>query len=504
MATDLFWNGGARDTIQGVDLLGVRHVDQELERVRVAGVTTLSGRARYLSLLSWTIAEYYHRVLRAGGGSSAFDWHAFGQVVGRLEFITLAATMLGGADDSAVLGKINLRTKLEQLRDGRAVAPGDEEAFTLLNVYLGPCRGFGLLHDAPSSERPIQVPPPGQAVHKARAAATRGSRLAEAVFTGDPVERDDFAREGHLFDLNGLMHGSAAEERDQLIQAFQRPPDFRETLAWIFRSLADAPQSPWELPKHNYEQHVAGTASPGHVETAFFEHELRRRVHFALELLLCATARTLAALEEADLPAIISEWERATIPPSEAELAKAVGVDTWNFADPLATFAKRAGQRSFDGAWISPLACREMKADQQALYALALLVACERQSRAPRSAGRFPDRRSAMEQVFARLDASAGRPLPEVLAELVREQVVGRHLDVTLGKMGRGQGCSLRFYPEGALLRPLVTDVRAGFSGLRLPNVFAMLADIGLLARDDQHQYGVTADGGRVHTELQA
>lgn len=500
---DLFWNAGARDTIQGVDLLGLRHVDQDLERVRVAGVTTLSGRARYLSLLSWTTAEHYHRALRAGGGNSTFDWQAYGKVIGRLEFITLAATMLGGANDSAVLGKINLRAKLDQLRDGQAVAPGDEQAFPLLGAYLGPCRGFGLLHDTPTSERPIQVPPPGQAIHKARAAATQGSRLAESVFTGDPVQRDDFAREGHLFDLNGLTHGTAAEERNQLIQAFQRPPEFRETLAWLFRSLAGAPQSPWVLMKRNYERLVAGAAPAGPVELAFCEHELRRRVHFALELLLCATARTLATLGQAELPAIVAEWSDATIP-SDSEPAKAVGLDTWNFAEPLATFAERAGAHSFHGAWISQPHCRALDPPEQALYALALLIACERQSRPLRAAGQLPDRRSAMEQSFARLIASAGRPLSDALTELVREQVVGRHLDVTLGKMGRGLGCSLRFYPEGASLRPLIGDMHAGFSGLRLPNVFAMLADVALLAYDEQSQYHVTADGGRMHAELQA
>jgi hypothetical protein len=58
------------------------------------GVTTISIRARYLSLLAWVFAEHYERQLASDRGSSVFDWDAFKAIVGRLEFITLAATAL--------------------------------------------------------------------------------------------------------------------------------------------------------------------------------------------------------------------------------------------------------------------------------------------------------------------------------------------------------------------------------------------------------------------------
>ena len=66
---DLFWNAGEGKTIGGVDLLGLRQVDQDLEAVWVAGVTTISIRARYLSLLAWVFAEHYERQLASDGGA---------------------------------------------------------------------------------------------------------------------------------------------------------------------------------------------------------------------------------------------------------------------------------------------------------------------------------------------------------------------------------------------------------------------------------------------------
>jgi hypothetical protein len=161
---------------------------------------------------------------------------------------------------------------------------------------------------------------------------------------------------------------------------------------------------------------------------------------------------------------------------------------------------------SLVGERLGTRAARGLPAGPRALYALALLLSSSRRTSVLRQGGRIADRgdRDQLERAFEILAAKMDSTVSETLVALLQQAVAEPHLATTLRKMSQGQKCSLRFYPEGDLLRPTGTMVRAGQSGDRLGNVLRMWADLGALEESEGSRYSLSERGRKVLAEMPA
>lgn len=509
-----FWNSGEREKIQGLDILGLRQVDQEIERSWVAGVTTISFRARYLSLLPWAISEFYERQISVSGGRTVFDDEKLSEMLARLEFVILSATLLGEAwgesgNSFGILGKdVHAETFSQLMAGGSVEAPG--RATGSYGTYVMPCRSFGLL-DTGGSGLPVRITPRGRQLWTARRELSSGSRLVEIIATGGAVDVATLRDEGRLFSANGLM--SCTAERDLLEEAFRVPyvdrddvragyQRFLQTTRWAFGELEHEPRSSEELIRLAYAHAVRDGSARSDVEIGWAEYELRRTVHFALELLLSALTDTLMDLTEGTVTQVVRDWDTSERLPDVVQALL-----------PFGSLSLKERLRDVDAALLDESlvvdppnvhAARTLSPGPRAMYGFALLLSAAKRTAELRRAGRVPNRgdRDSLEKAFSVLAEQSECSIYDVLTSLLVHAVIEPHVATTLRKMSQGQKCSLRVYPEGEFLRPTGTPVRAGYSGDRLGNVLGMWADLGELERRPGSRYTLTDRGRMVLAEL--
>jgi len=501
-----FWNSGERKKIKGLDVLGLRQLDQSIERQWVSGITTISFRARYLSLLPWAITEYYSGLLQHGDGTANHDEGILAGILRRLEFVVLAASLRdsghgGVASTSGVLGPELFANPLADLqRDGSIVVPGDQGGASL-GTYVMPCVSFGLLERG-TEDLPVRIPPRGNALCEARKRALGASPVARCILQGGSLSLSDLDSEALFFSVNSIA--AVPEERQILEDALLRPyvdtaevrgtyQRFLATSRWAFKALDGHIMSSSEMILDAYRNAASGAASDA-VGLAWAEYELRRRGHFAIELLLSSLADTLMDLTEATVDQVVNEWNEEV--PLPDAVVDATGWGTSAFSDRVGDLAAVVSSEAFLAGPLRASVARALTSRARTLYATGLLVACRRQTAALRQDETLPTRDSYLERVFAILDDAEHQSLSGAMVRVLREVVVEAHLSTTLRKMGQGQKCSLRFYPEGALLRPTGTQVVAGFSGDRLGNLLGIWADLGVLAREAAGRFSL-ADYGR-------
>ena len=304
----IFWNSGEGTKIEGLDVLGFRRIDQDLERQWVAGITTISFRARYLSMLPWVLGDFFERRLAKGDGDADFDQEELDAALRRFELVVFLASRFGesrGEDGNTygVLGSDLFEDSATRLENGGSVDSEVEKGGAALGTYLMPARSLGLLAVAdPDSPLPVAIPPRGRSLYEVRREAIGGGHLREVIFGGGAIQRRDLDEEGALYSVNGLS--STSEEARLLAEAFLEPAEqsgqegfdhFQETINWALTGVVEHPGSgSGELIRACYAKVVdSGTNATSSVERAWFEYDLRRRVHFAFELLFRSVVQTL-------------------------------------------------------------------------------------------------------------------------------------------------------------------------------------------------------------------
>ena len=487
------WGDDLIDTTPGLDILGVRGIDQAVELALVNGLTTISQRGRFLSILPWALGEFL--ITHASDG---FDWDRLIIYLRRVEFVTLVATRLdsdnNGGDASGALGADLHQDQVKKLLDGEPVNFPDDKGGAILGTYLGPCRALGLLVDG-DDVVPYRLTPRGKEIWQARNKRLKGSSVVAAISIGTQFTRALAKAAIPDFSLGALAQPGeeASLLHDSLVTTWD-PGDeagraavtaayngLNGTIAWTKGMLADKPDNAIGLLVRNYQTCIDGKTAD-RISLAWAEYEYRRRCHYALELLLAALTNQLGELSEASIRHVVTEWsEVGSLSPTLAKIWPRAAM-AWKA--PAVDVAASVPEDLFIDKALPTGDLRRLAAADQALAAFAILTATARQTKRLRQEGHL-DRKpeSPGERALAIVEAADREPFSNLLGKLV-ELTALAHLQTTLRKMGAGQKCSLRFFPDGPLLRPTGIGVLPGHSNDRLTNVLRILADVDELRRD--------------------
>jgi hypothetical protein len=499
----LFWGEDLIDQSAGLDILGVRGIDQAVEAALVNGITTISQRGRYFTLLPWVLGEFFANELSSG--EAEFNEQRLLRFLRCVEFLTLAATKfdpnVGEAGGAALGADLNL-SLIQALQAGEVVDFPVDTGGAMLGTYYGPCRALGLLADG-GGGAPFHLTSRGKRVWEARRHSLVGSQTNKAIIDATPLTKKLVEEAIPQFSLAEIAASGAEASllrealltawepegssggKEQVASAYAR---FGETINWIRRLLANGPARPDDILASNMKKCCEGVDNDP-IAIRWAEYEWRRRCHFSLELILAAVCGHLAAVGDSTVALTIRAWRDATEGHLPIEWLWPKAGDAWamNAADAMATVPAN----TFLGVPLRTNELRNQRSAQQALPGLALLVELEKESLLLRKNGLFSHRNGPGDNAIEAISNARDDPFPALMQRLVEVCVVIPHLTTTLRKMSAGQKCSLRFFPDGPVLRPTGIGVQPGHSGDRLSNTMRVLADAGVLSAQSRGRYAI-------------
>lgn len=481
------WGAKLGEQTDGLDILGIRGLDQAMEASLVVGITTISQRGRYLTILPWALGEFFSA--DAGSGVEAFDPERLKRYLFRVQFMILASTAVdeGPGEPGGALGSVTYANDIAALQRGEPISFPEHGRGAMLGTYFGPCSAMGLLRGG-DAHRPYVVTQRGRAIWEARNAQLDRELVAVVLNGEDQLDPANVRTLTPHFSLKRLspLSQEATLLRDALVSPWA-PVDpgqakrvketydrFNGTIAWL-RSQAVQGLAAEDLLSRQCRSTLIDDDYDEPVQRSWAEFEWRRRVHFALELVMSAITDTLLAKTAASIREVVAAWVETAPSKFLAELWPEVSLAVDRPGNQaVVSVPTELAVQGLGGNW-SGLS----GGGERALAGFALLAAAARQSTKLRESGLFGNWKATGERALAVIDEAADEAFLETMVRLT-EVVVRAHLTNTFRKMEGGQKCSLRFFPEGSRLRTTGEIAGAGRSGPRLWNVVRILRDAGI------------------------